>query len=119
MLELVTTLHDRVRFVLEEGTLRRRVIQGIEDAVKLKTDLETALADWDAESANRMSRDLEITLDELEGVAPEVPFVVSKPDTAKRPERVGEKLKRVGKSPRAQAATERIHRFFKALFSRR
>lgn len=80
VLELVGTLDDRVRFVLEDGTLRQRVVQRVEAAAGIVADLEAALADWDAARANLVTQELEAALDELEALAPEAPFVVSKPD---------------------------------------
>lgn len=119
VMELAGVLHDRARFVHKDGELAPELMQGLADAAQKRRDIEAALADWAPERANTLSQELESLLDELEGLAPDVPFVVSKPDAAQGargalPEEGGG-----AKSAAAGAASGRIRNFFRALIGRR
>jgi hypothetical protein len=119
VLELAGVLHDRARFVHKDGALAPELMQGLADAAQKRRDIEAALADWAPERANTLSQELESLLDELEGLAPDVPFVVSKPDAVQGargalPEEGGG-----AKSAAAGAASGRIRNFFRALIGRR
>ncbi|BBD08098.1 hypothetical protein [Desulfovibrio ferrophilus] len=80
VLELVTTLYDRLRFVIDDAGVKQDLGPGLEEAAALKTGLETALADWKPSEAESLAQRLEEKLRELEKLAPERPFVVSPPE---------------------------------------
>lgn len=77
VLELARDLADVLRL---EAAPEVRAALG-PDAARaqaLADALDAALADWNPALANRLSEQLEGLLDELEALAPEAPFVVSK-----------------------------------------
>jgi len=78
VLELTQDLWDKIRFDVEPE-VRRALELGLNRAVALVRSLEAALGDWKATEAARLALELESLLDELEPLAPQAPFVVSKP----------------------------------------
>jgi len=78
VLELVETLHDRLRFAIDDAEVKKNLGPGMDEAARLKTVLEAALGDWKPGEAQRLAQQLEDKLAELEGLAPERPFVVSR-----------------------------------------
>lgn len=78
VLDLVQDLFDKLRFDAPSEA-RKALSPGVEKAMAAKRALEEALSSWDAAEANRLSQDIEQLLDDLEMLAPETPFVVSKP----------------------------------------
>ena len=119
VMELAGVLHDRARFVHKDGELAPKLTQGLADAAQKKRDIETALADRDPQRANTLSQELESLLDELERLAPDVPFVVSKPDAAQDARGARSKEGGGSKVVAASAASGRIRNFFRALIGRR
>jgi len=77
VLELVSTLYDRVRFVIKDADVTQSLEPGLEQLAGLKTDLDSALGDWKPSEAERIAQQLEGKLAELEKLAPEQPFIVS------------------------------------------
>lgn len=77
VLELVTTLYDRVRFVIKDADVKGTLGPGLEQLVALKEALDAALGDWKPAEAERLAQQLEEKLGELERLAPERPFIVS------------------------------------------
>jgi hypothetical protein len=80
VLELARDLADVLR--LEAPPEVRRALEA--DAARaqaLADELDAALADWNPARANALSERLEALLDELEPLAPEAPFIVSRPRT--------------------------------------
>ena len=119
VMELAGVLHDRARFVYKDGELDPKLMQGLADAADMKRDMEAALADWAPERANTLSQELESLFGELERLAPEVPFVVSKPDAAQGARGTRRAEKSGAKAAAVSAASVRISNFFKALIGRR
>lgn len=78
VLELARDLADVLRLEAPPE-VRQALEQGAARAQALADDLERALAAWDATLANRLSDALEAALDDIEPLAPEAPFVVSRP----------------------------------------
>jgi len=77
VLELARDLADVLR--LEAAPeIRAALGPDAARAQALADALDAALADWNPALANRLSEQLEGLLDELEALAPEAPFVVSK-----------------------------------------
>lgn len=70
VLDLVTTLDEMRRFGDWPPGAARDLGQGIDALVALRDELETALADWEPQAANRVSDEIEDTLTELEKLAP-------------------------------------------------
>lgn len=119
VLELAGVLHDRARFVYKDGELDADLLDGLGEAARLKSEVEAALGDWDPERAHQQSLELEKLFGRLERLAPEVAFVVSKPDGKEGAD--GGRAKAVKKKASAKktAASVRIANFFKALIGRR
>ncbi|WP_461209897.1 hypothetical protein [Desulfocurvus sp. DL9XJH121] len=113
VLELVATLGDRVRFELEQGELNPDFLSGIETAQALCADMDSALADWDAGRANSLSQEIEAALDDLERLAPEAPFVVSKPDADSGKSRSRRQEGGAAKARSGDSQPRGIFRFFK------
>jgi len=78
VLDLARDLADVLRLEAPPE-VRQALEQGAARAQALADELERALAAWDATLANRLSETLEATLDDIEPLAPEAPFVVSRP----------------------------------------
>ena len=66
VLEMVRALGDGLQFLPWSEARRKAMSAGIEEAVRLKQALETALADWQPREANILSDKLEDVLDNLE-----------------------------------------------------
>lgn len=64
--DMVRALDDGLTFMDWSVERREAMGPGIREAARLKAALEGALADWDPRSANRLSDELEDTLDKLE-----------------------------------------------------
>ena len=66
VLEMVTALDDGLRFMNWPAPLKDSIAPGLKRVVAIKDQLEGALADWDPRRANKLSHDLEDTLDAVE-----------------------------------------------------
>jgi hypothetical protein len=67
--DLVQTLDDQRRFGAWSPERKDALGRGLEDAVRLKVQLEQALANWKPSEANTLSDQLEETLGTLERAA--------------------------------------------------
>ena len=66
VLEMVRALDEGLQFLPWSEERRTVMGPGIREAARLKAGLEAALADWQPGEANRLSDELEDTLDRLE-----------------------------------------------------
>ncbi|MBT8763753.1 hypothetical protein KFV02_07385 [Desulfohalobiaceae bacterium Ax17] len=66
VLELVDTLHDRVRFEDLDKKMIDTLSPRLNKILSIKKQLEEALADWQPQIANKLSYSLEDELDQLE-----------------------------------------------------
>ncbi len=66
VMDMVKALGDGLQFMDWTPERKNALAEGIQNAVALKKSIETALADWDPRTANRLSDDLEEQLDALE-----------------------------------------------------
>jgi hypothetical protein len=69
VLELVDSLADQIRFEMIDPSVQKALRPGVDQAKKLKNELEQALADWNPQKANTLSDRLEETLNDLEKMA--------------------------------------------------
>lgn len=70
VLELVHSLADQVQFDMLDASVQKVLGSRIQQAKRLKRELEQALADWNPQKANTLSDKLEELLDELEKETP-------------------------------------------------
>ncbi len=66
VLEMVDALGNGLKFMDWSEARKKALAPDVEKALKIKKDLEGALADWDPKQANVLSNALEDTLDSLE-----------------------------------------------------
>lgn len=66
VLEMVRALDDGLQFLPWSEARRKALGPGIREAARIKTEIETALADWQPREANKLSDALEDLLDQME-----------------------------------------------------
>lgn len=71
VLQLVDALSDQQQFGEWSSNTQGKLATLLQKAVRQKSALQNALADWDAQKANELSFNLEDILDEMEQAAPE------------------------------------------------
>lgn len=66
LLEMVRALSEGLQFMKWSDARKKAMGPGIEQAARIREDLDRALADWDPRKANELSNQLEDVLDALE-----------------------------------------------------
>lgn len=66
VMDMVRALGDGLLFMKWSAERKEALGEGIKNAVSLKKRIESALADWNPQEANRLSDELELQLDKLE-----------------------------------------------------
>jgi hypothetical protein len=72
VLQLIDALSDQQQFGEWGSELQDKLKTPLQDILILKSSLQTALSNWNAQKANELSFNLEDALDELEQDAPEI-----------------------------------------------